>query len=57
MRGNRVTRVGISCAVLLWAMAVSVQTSSHSEAKRQPLAGYTAILVEPFTVEKNEFTT
>jgi len=45
---------------LVLAMLVSAQTSSHSEVKQQPskpLAGYTAILVEPFAVEKNQLTT
>ncbi|HTR23644.1 MAG TPA: hypothetical protein VMI10_06635 [Terriglobales bacterium] len=60
MRGNYITRIGISCMGLVLGMAVSAQTSSQSEVKQKagkPLAGYTAILVEPFAVEKNQFTT
>ena len=45
---------------LVLVMVVSAQTSLHTDVKQKtskPLAGYTAILVEPFTVEKNQFTT
>lgn len=60
MRGTYITRIGISCMGLVLVMVVSAQTSFGSDVKQKtskPLAGYTAILVEPFTVEKNQLTT
>lgn len=60
MRGNYITRIRISCMGLVLVMVVSAQTSFGSDVKQKtskPLAGYTAILVEPFTVEKNQLTT
>ena len=45
---------------LAWVMLVSAQTSLDTQDKQKtgkPLAGYTTILVEPFTVEKNQLTT
>lgn len=59
MRGNHVTRVRTWCMALVCMAVVSAQTSLHSKGQQKtskPLAGYTAILVEPFTVEKNQFT-
>ena len=44
---------------LVLVMVVSAQPSFGSDVKQKtskPLAGYTAVLVEPFTVEKNPLT-
>jgi hypothetical protein len=59
IRGSHVTRIRTWCMALVCMTLVSAQTSLHPEDKQKtskPLAGYTAILVEPFTVEKNQFT-
>jgi hypothetical protein len=60
MRGNQITRIRTWCMALVCMTVVSAQTNLHTEDKQKtskPLAGYTAILVEPFTVEKNQLTT
>jgi len=59
MRRNYATRIGIPCMGLVLVMVVAAQTRFGSDVKpktSKPLAGYTAILVEPFTVEKNPLT-
>jgi len=59
MRGNHITRIRTWCMALVWVMVASAQTTLHTEVKQKtskPLAGYTAILVEPFTVERNQLT-
>ena len=60
VRGNYITRIRTWCMALVCVMVVSAQTSLHTEVKQntgKPLAGYTAILVKPFAVEKNQLTT
>ena len=60
MSGNHVTRIRTWCMALVCMTVVSAQTNLQTDVKQKtskPLAGYTAILVEPFTVEKNQLTT
>ena len=60
MKGNHVTRIRTWCMAFVCITVVAAQTTLHTEGKQKtskPLAGYTAILVEPFTVEKNQLTT
>jgi len=59
LRGNHIARIRTWCIALVCMTVVSAQTSFHTEVKQKtskPLAGYTVILVEPFSVEKNQLT-